>query len=306
MLYIQGDLISFAEAVEKTNDDNQIAVVHGCNCFCTMGSGLAKQIRDRYPAAYEADQKTKKGDRSKLGTYSHAKISDSLVVINAYTQYNYGRDINTVYVDYESVGEVFAKIAQDFPNHALLIPKIGAGLANGDWEILEDQICDHASPELYVVEYNPSVPKGTNHFQQALLEFMEWGGLSVDQLGELFGFFGDVKFYVQGELPSPRTAALCYYKMCKFEKRPPIQIRVTEKFRGGDELECVVFGLQGGREELEQVLGTPVGSKVAVWHKVTNPELILLMLTGHDKRGLEAHYFYPTFVNTKTGEAYEF
>jgi O-acetyl-ADP-ribose deacetylase (regulator of RNase III) len=38
------------------------AIIHQANCHCTMGSGIAKFIRERFPKAYEADCKTVKGD----------------------------------------------------------------------------------------------------------------------------------------------------------------------------------------------------------------------------------------------------
>jgi O-acetyl-ADP-ribose deacetylase (regulator of RNase III) len=33
------------------------AIAHSCNCQNVMGAGIAKQIKDRYPQAYEADTK---------------------------------------------------------------------------------------------------------------------------------------------------------------------------------------------------------------------------------------------------------
>lgn len=40
MKVLHGDLISLALAGHFE------AIVHGCNCFCTMGAGIAKAIRD--------------------------------------------------------------------------------------------------------------------------------------------------------------------------------------------------------------------------------------------------------------------
>ena len=40
-------------------------VIHGCNCFCSMGAGIAKTIRDNFPEAYQADLKTGMGDKKK-------------------------------------------------------------------------------------------------------------------------------------------------------------------------------------------------------------------------------------------------
>ena len=45
----KGDLIQKARAGEFD------VIVHGCNCFCTMGAGIAKTIKQVFPAAYLAD-----------------------------------------------------------------------------------------------------------------------------------------------------------------------------------------------------------------------------------------------------------
>ena len=83
---MQGDLIALAKVGEFD------VIVHGCNCFCTMGAGIAKGIRAAFPAAYDADLATTPGDRSKLGTCTFAQVESSgspLVVVNAYTQFDY-------------------------------------------------------------------------------------------------------------------------------------------------------------------------------------------------------------------------
>lgn len=43
------------------------AIGHCCNCFCTMGKGIAPKIKKEWPEVYAADCATRKGDRTKLG-----------------------------------------------------------------------------------------------------------------------------------------------------------------------------------------------------------------------------------------------
>jgi len=79
MKTIKGDLIDLALKGEFD------LIVHGCNCFCTMGAGIAKTIKQKFPADYQADLETQKGDESKLGKISWAKIeleTRSLIVVN--------------------------------------------------------------------------------------------------------------------------------------------------------------------------------------------------------------------------------
>ncbi len=78
----KGDLIQKARAGEFD------VLVHGCNCFCTMGAGIAKTIKQVFPAAYQADLATVAGDKTKLGSYSMASVEAAekpLVIVNAYT-----------------------------------------------------------------------------------------------------------------------------------------------------------------------------------------------------------------------------
>jgi len=112
-------------------------IVHGCNCFCTMEGGIAKTIQGEFPEAYAADLVTDKGDRSKLGSFSCATVDRNgrkITIINGYTQFHfYGTGI---LVDYDAVRRLFATIKTEFSSKRIGYPKIGAGLARGDWHIL--------------------------------------------------------------------------------------------------------------------------------------------------------------------------
>ncbi len=147
MKTIKGDLITLAL------DGKFDVIVHGCNCLCTMGAGIAKQIKSIFPEAYEADCKTKKGDKDKLGAYSYA-IAENVTIINAYTQYDYkGPWIN---VDYDAIRSVFRKLKSDYSGKRIGYPKIGAGLAGGDWEIISKIIDVELTNEDHtLVEFAP-------------------------------------------------------------------------------------------------------------------------------------------------------
>lgn len=127
---VHGDLLELAR------EGDFDVIVHGCNCLCAMGAGIAKQIRDQCPGAYDADKATKKGDRDKLGTYSCAVVDGdhkSYTVVNAYTQYHWKGE-RKVLADYDAIQSVFAQIKADFAGQKIGYPKIGAGLAGGDWD----------------------------------------------------------------------------------------------------------------------------------------------------------------------------
>lgn len=129
MKILTGDLIALGKG--GTFD----VIVHGCNCFCVMGAGLAKAIRSEFPEVYRADQGTEPGDREKLGTIHGVLIEGmphKLVVVNAYTQYHYGR--GQTHADYDAIRSAFRNIRAMFAGLRIGYPRIGAGLAGGDWE----------------------------------------------------------------------------------------------------------------------------------------------------------------------------
>ncbi len=124
----KGDLIQKARAGEFD------VIVHGCNCFCTMSAGIAKTIKQVFPAAYQADLATVAGDKTKLGGYSAATVEAGgkpLFIINAYTQYQW-RGAG-VLVDYDAIRQVFRRVKQACVGQRIGYPAIGAGLAKGDW-----------------------------------------------------------------------------------------------------------------------------------------------------------------------------
>lgn len=151
MKTIHGDLIKLAL------EDKFDVIIHGCNCFCTMGAGIAKQIKEIFPEAYEADQKTEFGSKDKLGTYSSAKVTrenNEIIIINAYTQYSHGG--SGILVDYEALRSVFKKIKSNFSGKRIGYPMIGAGLAKGDWNIISEIIDKKLNGEDHtLVEYKP-------------------------------------------------------------------------------------------------------------------------------------------------------
>lgn len=145
LTYKLGDLIEAAKAGEVG------VIAHCCNCQCSMASGIAPQIRWAFPYAYAADQATVKGDASKLGTFSLGEPDDypNPMVYNLYGQFGFwkrrdgGRDL-----DYNALYDSLLAMGQDLHNydtgdedqHRIGLPMIGAGLAGGDWEIIEVMI----------------------------------------------------------------------------------------------------------------------------------------------------------------------
>ena len=134
-----GDLIDLAMKGEFD------VIVHGCNCECIMGGGIAKQIKKAFPETFEADCGTQKADASKIGGISYAKVklenNRRLVIVNGYTQLLAGGQVN-----YDAVRDVMKQVKQNFYGQRIGYPMIGAGLAGGEWnrirEIIEEELND--------------------------------------------------------------------------------------------------------------------------------------------------------------------
>lgn len=145
---IRGNLITLAKQGQFD------AIAHGCNCFNNMGAGIAKSIKQEFPEAYEVDYNTVKGDKRKLGGYTEVFIPEyDLIVFNLYTQYHYG--MGKANIDYRALAQCMEKLSIDYPNLIIGMPKIGAGLAGGDWSKIEP-IIERYLPNTIIVEWDGS------------------------------------------------------------------------------------------------------------------------------------------------------
>lgn len=132
--HTQGDLLTLAERGKFD------VIVHGCNCQNTMGSGIARQIKERYPEAFQADYSLDleygNGYRYlKLGNYSISSIysKSNFKIVNAYTQFHYlPRGVD--HFEYASFAVILQKLAHYYGNYDFGFPYIGMGLASGDSE----------------------------------------------------------------------------------------------------------------------------------------------------------------------------
>lgn len=136
---VNGDL------VEMAYEGQFEYVVHGCNCFHTMASGIAGAVAKRFPKVILADFTSAYGSRDKLGKWTEATVIDKnfreLTIINAYTQFTYSRNKDVFeYGAFETFLETFEQSLRERagkpePGQSPLrigFPKIGCGLAGGD------------------------------------------------------------------------------------------------------------------------------------------------------------------------------
>jgi O-acetyl-ADP-ribose deacetylase (regulator of RNase III) len=134
LIHKKGNLLDLAEAGEFD------IVVQGCNCFNTMGGGIAREIRERYPTVASVDMETVKGDYNKLGTWTECDAGEKsrFTVINAYTQYNMSK--GTDVFEYTAFELILQKLCHAYGDKRIGLPYIGMGLAGGDADVIMEQI----------------------------------------------------------------------------------------------------------------------------------------------------------------------
>ena len=135
-------------------------IIHQANCQNTMQSGIARQIREKYPEAYEVDCKTIAGDPNKLGTFSWVKTHDGKYIYNCYSQFRYGREQR--HTNYEAIYTGLSSIkdhANSIELTTLSLPyNMGCALGGGSWNIVRAMIQDifyDSNINLFICKYNP-------------------------------------------------------------------------------------------------------------------------------------------------------
>jgi len=133
--HAKGNLLDLAEAGEFD------IILHGANCFNTMGGGIAREIRERYPAAALMDDNTVRGDYNKLGNYTevHPEFTNGkFIILNCYTQFNMSQ--GTDVFEYAAFELILQKLTFVYPGKRFGLPYIGCGLAGGDKDVIISMI----------------------------------------------------------------------------------------------------------------------------------------------------------------------
>lgn len=126
--YCRGNLLDVAEGI----------IVHGVNKQGVMGAGVAKAIKQKYPQCFY--KYTEHIPNTSLGDVIWCNATKDLIIANAVTQNRYGTDKR--HVNYMAVGLAFSEVFRVAHKQPIHIPKIGAGLAGGDWNCIEQIIYD--------------------------------------------------------------------------------------------------------------------------------------------------------------------
>lgn len=146
ILYKKGDI---REATEDI-------IAQGCNCKGVMGSGVAKILREKWPSVYGAYLAQKHYVGLKLGNVDFVQVEPDKIVANCLTQKDYlPRGI--CHADYKAILSCMLKVKEYAikNNKSIAIPKIGAGLAGGDWKTIENilkEVFDNYDITVYTLD----------------------------------------------------------------------------------------------------------------------------------------------------------
>ena len=152
--YVKGNLL----------DSNCDYICHQVNCQGVMGSGIARQIRERWPEVYEryvsmVDRHNIRGE-GLLGKILIADTNDGKRIINMFAQdFNgyYGRR----FTSYDAFAQCLMLIQPYVQgDRSVGFPKnIGCGLGGGNWKVISALIEEILGPNsnVYIYEYEPEV-----------------------------------------------------------------------------------------------------------------------------------------------------
>lgn len=150
-------------------------ICHQVNCQGRMGSGIAKQIRERWPIVYEnymAEFKEIEGKIIQLcgqweneidvsdillGRLQQVKVNDTQTVINMFSQQYYGYD-GKRYTSYDAFWDCLNGIKHSIPKGSKIgFPwGIGCGLGGANWEVIitmiEEVLRDDFDVYIYILE----------------------------------------------------------------------------------------------------------------------------------------------------------
>jgi O-acetyl-ADP-ribose deacetylase (regulator of RNase III) len=152
--YVSGDLFA--------NEFGATAFGQGCNCQGSMGAGIAKGFRERYPEMYEEYRRMCKADPREfnLGDAWLWKDAERPWVFNLGTQERYWHGRAT-YEAVEASLEAMKTKATRHKIRTLAIPRIGTGYGGLSWNKVRpiiDRVFGRWRGTLYV--YEEYVPAG--------------------------------------------------------------------------------------------------------------------------------------------------
>jgi O-acetyl-ADP-ribose deacetylase (regulator of RNase III) len=111
------------------------------NCKGVMGSGLALDIKNKWPEVFSSYIRAYHQDKLKLGKTWIVNVGPNLYIANLVGQKDYGRIPGRVYTHYNALEECFSKLKNISTRRQVYIPyNIGCGSGGGKWRLVYEMI----------------------------------------------------------------------------------------------------------------------------------------------------------------------
>jgi O-acetyl-ADP-ribose deacetylase (regulator of RNase III) len=133
---------------------NRGVIVHQVNLSGSMGAGIARSIRDKWPEVEAKYMAWISSGKARIGDVLFVQVGDELYVANLAGQFGYGRGRQTVYEAYDYALPTIRDFATQRSLPILIPDLIGAGLAGGDACIIHSKIDKVIASPHYVVYEN--------------------------------------------------------------------------------------------------------------------------------------------------------
>lgn len=130
--YINGDVFN----------TNAPVILHQVNCRGVMGSGIAAQVKERYPSVYTEYSNYVRMHNTKelFGECLIVPVDNNKYICNLFGQTNYGTDKNKRYTSYDALDMALYKLKKwCVENHikTIALPRLmGCDRGGGTWAIV--------------------------------------------------------------------------------------------------------------------------------------------------------------------------
>jgi len=123
-------------------DCEENIIIHQVNCQGTMGAGVARQLANKYKGLEEQYRlfcESNNYDYAPLRGKVFKVNIDNKIICNIFSQM---LDFKTAYRAMETALRTIKEMAKDLNLSVCMPYKIGCGIADGNWEIVEQIIAD--------------------------------------------------------------------------------------------------------------------------------------------------------------------
>lgn len=139
-------------------DTDATIICHQCNCQGVMGSGVAAEVKSRYPKVYKIYRDAYNAGDLKLGTIIFAPAGNGQIIANLLAQDKYGWKCQ--YTDYSALRECiqtvkkYADVMSRTEYIKIAFPYgMGSVRGGGDWntvyKIIEEELGQYYDVEIW-------------------------------------------------------------------------------------------------------------------------------------------------------------